>query len=122
MRRRCFGTNTPRSVSTSVWPSTATRPRSGRIRPPTISTSVVLPEPERPNSAVTPGCEVKRAARRKVAARVLDVDVEAHVATCRAPMRRASSSEPSRAAIEIAIDTSVSRSAPASPPGIWVRV
>ena len=40
----------------------------------------------------------------------------------RAPMRRASSSEASSAAIEIAIDTRVSRSAPASPPGIWVRV
>ena len=38
------------------------------------------------------------------------------------PMRRASSSEPSRASMEIAIDTRVSRIAPASPPGTWVRV
>ena len=58
----------------------------------------------------------------KLAERVIDVDVEAHVATRGAPMRRASSSEASRAAIEIATETSVRRSAPASPPGTWVRV
>ena len=56
------------------------------------------------------------------AARMLDVDLEAHVATRRAPMRRASNSEPSSASIEIATDTRVSRNAPASPPGTWVRV
>src|SRR6202030_3062791 len=53
---------------------------------------------------------------------VADVDVEAHVATRRAPMRRASSSEDSRAAMEITIDTRVRRSAPASPPGTCVKV
>ena len=58
----------------------------------------------------------------KRVARMIDVDVEAHVATRGAPMRRASSSDASRAAIEITTETSVSRSAPASPPGTWVRV
>ena len=58
----------------------------------------------------------------EAAARVVDVDVQAHAAIRWTPMRRASSSEPSRASMEIAIDTRVSRIAPASPPGTWVRV
>src|SRR5262249_25059654 len=58
----------------------------------------------------------------EAAARMLDVDVEAHAARWRAPIRRASSSEPSKAAIEMAIDTRVSRRAPTSPPGTWVKV
>ena len=58
----------------------------------------------------------------EVVARVVDVDFQAHAAIRWTPMRRASSSEPSRASMEIAIDTRVSRIAPASPPGTWVRV
>src|SRR5471030_2424904 len=59
---------------------------------------------------------------REVAQRVMDVEFEAHVATRRAPIRRARNSDPSSAAIEITMDTSVSRSAPASPPGTCVKV
>src|SRR5438094_6603245 len=74
--------------------------------------------------------EQRRQARRRrearaeleAVARMVEVDVEAHAAICRTPMRRASSSEPSSAAMEIAIDTRVSLSAPESPPGICVRV
>ena len=58
----------------------------------------------------------------KAAAQVIDVDFQAHAAIRWTPMRRASSSEPSSASIEIAIETSVSRIAPASPPGTWVKV
>src|SRR5262249_26803699 len=58
----------------------------------------------------------------KILSRMVDVDVEAHVATRGAPIRRASSSEASRAVMEIATEISVSRSAPASPPGTWVKV
>ena len=42
---------------------------------------------------------------------------EAHVAACLAPTRRARNSEASRAAIEIRTEITVSRKAPASPPG-----
>ena len=87
-----------------------------------MSTRVVLPEPERPNSAVSPGAAEKRAAMLEAAARVVDVDLQAHAAIRWTPMRRASSSEPSRASMEMAIDTRVSRIAPASPPGTWVKV
>ncbi len=55
-------------------------------------------------------------------ARMVDIDLQAHAAICLTPMRRAKSSEPSSATIEMAIDTRVSRIAPASPPGICVRV
>ena len=53
---------------------------------------------------------------------VRDVDREAHSVHIFRPTRRASNSEMTTADIEIAIDTSVSRNAPVSPPGICVRV
>ena len=53
---------------------------------------------------------------------VRDVDREAHCADILSSTRRASNSEIRSAPIEITIDTSVSRKAPASPPGIWVSV
>jgi len=56
------------------------------------------------------------------AAPVVYVDVEAHAVCRRAPMRRASSSDPSSASMEMAIDTRVSRIAAASPPGTCVSV
>ncbi len=51
-----------------------------------------------------------------------DADLEAHSDHDRWPTRRAISSDMSSAPIEIAIETRVRRSAPASPPGIWVKV
>src|SRR5262245_19563513 len=51
-----------------------------------------------------------------------DADLEAHSDHDLWPTRRAISSETSSAPIEIAIETSVRRKAPASPPGIWVNV
>ena len=54
---------------------------------------------------------------------VIDVDVQAHAtAVRRAPIRRASTSDPRSASMDIAIDISVRRSAPASPPGTCVKV
>ena len=67
------------------------------------------------------GCRKTRA-ETEALARMVDIDLQAHAAICRTPMRRAKSSEPSSATIEMAIDTRVSRIAPASPPGICVRV
>src|SRR5437763_16305650 len=57
--------NTPRAVSVSTSPSTAIWPRVGRISPAIALTSEVLPEPERPNSAVSPPPLSKAAASRK---------------------------------------------------------
>ena len=53
---------------------------------------------------------------------VRNVDREAHYADILSSTRRAINSEMTSAPIEMTIDTSVSRSAPVSPPGICVRV
>src|SRR4051794_29597056 len=65
MRRLRGGTKTPHSVSVSVSRSTTTRPRSGRISPAMTLISDVLPDPERPNSAVSPPSASNAASRRK---------------------------------------------------------
>ena len=79
-------------------------------------------------------CTVKRDAKDKRARLVAitpegaelvrdrDLDGARHSTAIRFPMTRASPSEANRAATEIAIEISVSRSAPASPPGTWVKV
>ena len=54
--------------------------------------------------------------------RALDVDLEHQAPRTIRATGRASSSDAIRAANERAIDTSVRRRAPASPPGIWVKV
>ena len=61
---------------------------------------------------------------REVAEPVADGDVESgrHSISIRRPTIRAIHSEKKSAATEIAIEISVSRSAPASPPGTWVKV
>ena len=51
-----------------------------------------------------------------------DVDLQAHSAAILRRTTRAMSSEQSKASIETAIDTSVNRNAPASPPGTCVKV
>jgi hypothetical protein len=49
---------------TSLSP-TRTRPSSGRSRPPTMLSSVVFPDPDRPRSATSwPACTVKETPRR----------------------------------------------------------
>ena len=98
------------------------RPWSGRISPAMTLTSEVLPAPERPNSAMSPPPVSKRASSRKFAEPVPDVDGQRHSTSRRRLARRASSSEASSASIEIATETSVRRSAPASPPGTCVKV
>src|SRR5262249_10220183 len=51
-----------------------------------------------------------------------DAAGEAHASHIRRPTQRASNSDTTTAPIEIAMDTSVSHIAPASPPGICVKV
>src|SRR5689334_11662866 len=53
MWRRCGGSSMPPESNSSV-PSYMIRPRSGVIRPAIMLTMDVLPEPDGPNSAVTP--------------------------------------------------------------------
>ena len=55
----------PAAVSVSTRPSTTTLPWSGAISPATAFTIVVLPEPERPNNAVTPAGATKDASSAK---------------------------------------------------------
>ncbi len=72
----------------------AARASPGRRRcRPTCS----CPSPNGPNSAGQAGSGREARADAEAAARMVDVDLEAHAAICRTPMRRASSSEPSSA-------------------------
>src|SRR5215469_17317612 len=71
MRRCSAGTSTPARVSVRVVPVSCTSPSSGGRRPAIDSTRVVLPLPERPKSAVTPGVGAsKRAVRVKAPRRL----------------------------------------------------
>src|SRR5260370_376421 len=60
--------------------------------------------------------------QREDAQPMRDVDLDRHSVEILRPTHRAINSDTMRAAMEIAIDTSVRRSAPASPPGTWVNV
>ncbi len=52
--RRWVGTNTPAASSCQTSPSTTTRPPGARSSPARQRSSVVLPQPDGPNSALTP--------------------------------------------------------------------
>src|ERR1043166_6064372 len=54
MPRRCGAKLKPRAESNSIVPLQTIRPRSGVTSPATMLTIEVLPEPDGPNSAVTP--------------------------------------------------------------------
>ena len=58
-------------------------PASGRIRPAMTLTSEVLPEPERPNSAVSPPPVSKRASSRKAPSRCRMSTLERHSTSSR---------------------------------------
>src|SRR5450432_290981 len=55
IRRRSTGTSTARAASNQSRPSRRTWPLAGRTSPAIALTSVVLPAPDAPNNAVTPG-------------------------------------------------------------------
>ena len=121
-RRRWRGTKMPRAVSTST---RAVDGDAALVGPDQAGDDVdqrVLPAPERPNSAVSrPAVSkrgVEREARRADGGRRRRASFDVHAAGS----RRARTSEASSAAIAMAIETSVSRSAPASPPGTCVKV
>ena len=88
-------------------------------------TTEVLPAPERPKSAVMPAGAAKATSRREAAEVVAERHLEAHRAqrpAMRRATRRATNSEASSAAMAMAIETSVSRIAPPSPPGTCSRL
>src|SRR6266545_1153344 len=65
MRRRWAGTSTRACESNRTVLSSLMRPRSGLSKPAIMLTMVVLPAPEGPNKAVTPGVVSNSAASRK---------------------------------------------------------
>src|SRR5713101_3718636 len=73
---------------------------------------------QRRKPTVTPKIRVES----KVPETVPDPNLEHQSPTTRRVASRASSSETRSAVIEIAIETRVRRSAPRSPPGVWVKV
>src|ERR1700724_2310033 len=93
MRRRCGGTLMRAAESNSTVSSIAMRPRSGATSPEIMLTSVVLPAPEGPNTAVTPLPVWKRARREKSPSRFstssasILFPVEAHAGAARKPLR-----------------------------------
>ena len=73
---------------------------------------------QRDEAALGRECGIEREAAKLLEGADFD-----HVATCRLrPARRARNSDANRAAIEMTMDMTVSRSAPASPPGTCVSV
>ncbi len=69
-----------------------------------------------------PPARLEGRVEREGAEPVADVDLEAHSTSIRLPTRRASTSEAISATMAMTIEMRVRRSAPASPPGTWVKV
>src|SRR3954467_6835351 len=65
MRRACGGSSMPAALSYSVRFSTEMRPDCGRASPAIRLSTVLLPAPERPKSAVTPPPVVNAASSAK---------------------------------------------------------
>src|SRR5262245_65325454 len=93
MPRRCAGRLTPAPASNSTTSSNRMRPRSGVSSPAIMLTIEVLPEPEAPNSAVTPPWVANAAAIEKSPRRFstssasMLFPVVAHAGAAREPFR-----------------------------------
>src|SRR6185437_15710431 len=96
MRRRSAGRQIRARVSVRVMPSSSTRPSSGCSSPEMMLTSVVLPQPERPKSATTPGVGASSCANSLKASQRLRTET-------RSMMKSDASPEPS--ASEEPVDT-----------------
>src|SRR5258708_1881746 len=94
MCRSCGGRLIRAAESNSTVSSIAIRPRSGATSPEFMLTSVVLPAPEGPNTAVTPFPVWKRALRKKSPCRFststpsMLFPVKAHAGAARKPFGR----------------------------------
>src|SRR5882724_5188106 len=90
MPRRCGGMFTPAESNSNV-PLDETRPRSGVTRPATMLMIEVLPEPDGPNSAVTPSAAsnfaamVKSANRFSTSTPSMSASVQPHAGAAREP-------------------------------------
>ena len=69
-----------------------------------------------------PPARLEGRVEREGAEPAADVDLEAHSISIRLPTRRAITSEAISATMAMTIEMRVRRSAPASPPGTWVKV
>src|ERR1700686_1448511 len=74
MRRRSTGTAIPARVSVSTSSPSRMSPASGAESPEMMLTSVVLPLPERPNSAMIPGVGAENVAPSETRGRFLTTD------------------------------------------------
>ena len=83
-------------------------------------TIVVLPDPDGPNSAVSRPSDWKRACKAKAPCSCRMSTSRIITRETLRRTRRASHSDSQSAATEMAMDTSVSRIAPPSPPGTCV--
>jgi hypothetical protein len=125
----------PRFVSSSGSPSRAMRPSCGRSSPAMALRTVLLPQPEGPNSAVTPSARgLEGGVEREVAEAVPQRDLQHQLTqwpgvrpcTCGAfalgacRCMRAISSASIRPHMASVKEMSASRAAVASPPGVWV--
>ena len=105
MPRCSAGTSILMSPSKSTASSSATRPRSGRSRPAMMLMVVVLPHPDGPNSATTPGVgESKLTSRRNASSCLTAATLSISAPACGAPGAQT-------------IPRPASRRAPASPKG-----
>src|SRR3954452_18078702 len=90
MPRRCGGMFTPAESNSNI-PLDETRPRSGVTRPATMLMIEVLPEPDGPNSAVTPALASNFAAMLKSANRFstsrlsMSASMQPHAGAAREP-------------------------------------
>src|SRR5260370_448639 len=111
MRRRSGGTLSRCSVSSSNMSSSATRPESAPRSPAMALTRVVLPQPERPNSATTPGVgSSKCASSEKEPRRFLTVTVSINDPTF------AARGVPTTPTTTVRRDPSRTRRRPSAPP------
>src|SRR5437879_6001896 len=71
MRRSSTGTDTPARVSVRIMSSSWILPSSGASSPDMRLINVVFPQPDRPNSATTPGVGASNSASRVKPSRLL---------------------------------------------------
>ena len=126
-RSRCGadarGTNTPRAVSISTAPSTTMRPRSRADQPGDRIDQRGLAGARTAEQRGQPafGCRKRRRARNRRGGGGPRRSIMSQPERAGRVGALDQPSETNSAAIEIATTTSVSRSAPRSPPGTWVK-
>ena len=123
MRRFSTGTSMRRALSKKTVPPMRMCPASGRVRPAMALMTDVLPEPERPNRAVTPRSSAVKAMSSVKAPSVWRIErssMVGHVCPISRRTRCARNSDSISAIRATPKEMAASRAATASPPGSWV--